>query len=96
MTIIYPNVGLESNFEKVSSSFATTQGVPYDYRSLMHYSAYAFTQNERPTIQPIDQSISLSDLGQRNGFSTNDLQHVNALYCEECEFTLLYKTHRQY
>lgn len=82
------HTGVESNFEKVSSSFATLQGVPYDYRSLMHYSAHAFTRNGRPTIEPKDPGVSLDALGQRTGFSTNDLEHVNALYCDESEFTL--------
>ena len=77
--------GVESNFEKVSSAFATTQSVPYDYRSIMHYSAYAFSQNGNPTIEPINSSVSLRDLGQRSGFSDSDLQHVNVLYCGESE-----------
>ena len=77
--------GVESNFEKVSSAFATTQSVPYDYRSIMHYSAYAFSQNGNPTIEPINSSVSLRDLGQRSGFSDHDLQHVNVLYCGESE-----------
>ena len=75
--------GVESNFEKVSSSFATTQGVPYDYGSIMHYDAYAFSRNTLPTIQPLSSNIPLSALGQRNGFSASDIEHVNALYCED-------------
>ena len=60
----------------------------------MHYSARAFTRNGRPTIEPTDSDVSLDALGQRTGFSTNDLQHVNALYCQESEFTL--SVHRQH
>ena len=82
--------GVESNFEKVSSAFATTQSVPYDYRSIMHYSAYAFSQNGNPTIEPINSSVSLRDLGQRSGFSDSDLQHVNVLYCGESEYIHAY------
>ena len=78
--------GVESNFDKVSSAFVTTQGVPYDFQSLMHYGPYSFTRNGRPTIEPRDPSVSLSSLGQRNGFSQRDLTHVNVLYCETGRF----------
>ena len=77
---------MESNFDKVSSAFVTTQGVPYDFQSLMHYGPYSFTRNGRPTIEPRDPSVSLSSLGQRNGFSQRDLTHVNVLYCETGRF----------
>lgn len=29
-----------------------SQGVGYDYRSVMHYSANAFSRNGQPTIDP--------------------------------------------
>ena len=85
MTVLL-SLGVESNFEKVSSAFSTTQGVPYDYSSVMHYGAYAFSRNGYPTIQPTDPGISLDTLGQRTGLSTFDLEHVNVLYCEESEW----------
>ena len=60
--------GFESNFEKVSSAYATTQGVPYDYGSVMHYGAYSFSRNGQPTIEPVQSSgVDLDDLGQRDG-----------------------------
>ena len=34
--------GQEHNFEVANSRFFTTQGVPYDFGSIMHYKAYAF------------------------------------------------------
>lgn len=49
----------------------------------MHYGAYAFTQNGQPTIVPLESGVSLNSLGQRNGLSTDDLEHVNVLYCGE-------------
>lgn len=79
------SVGVESNFDVISSAFATTQGISYDFSSLMHYSAYAFSRNGRPTIVPLDSSLSLDSLGQREDFSDGDLQHVKTLYCGECE-----------
>ncbi len=77
--------GVENNFDIVSRSFVTTQGVPYDISSVMHYGAFAFTRNGRPTIQPVDSTVALNQLGQRSGFSTLDLQHVNTLYCNDGE-----------
>ena len=76
---------MESNFEVVSTAFATTQAIAYDFGSLMHYDAYAFTRNDRPTIEPLDSGVSLNSLGQRDGLSVGDLQHVSTLYCGECE-----------
>ena len=75
--------GFERNFDIIHS--VNTQGVPYDYGSIMHYSANAFSTNEQPTIEPKDSSVPLSALGQRNGFSLQDLQHVNTLYCTRSE-----------
>ena len=47
----------------------------------MHYSARAFSRNGQPTIVPVDNSVSLNDLGQRQGLTNLDLQHVATLYC---------------
>jgi hypothetical protein len=44
--------GRENNFQKAKKGEEYGQGVEYDYRSVMHYSAYAFSQNNKPTIQP--------------------------------------------
>lgn len=86
--------GVESNFEVVSTAFATTQGIEYDFGSLMHYDAYAFTRNGQPTIEPRNSSIPLDSLGQRREFSSGDLKHVNTLYCGESEYYVLPKHFR--
>lgn len=44
--------GLERNFHKYNSSVVTDFGIPYDYTSVMHYSAYAFTKDGYATIVP--------------------------------------------
>ncbi len=75
------NSGTESNFDITNPSFVTTQGVSYDLGSIMHYRSRAFSRNGQPTILPIDSSVSESSLGQRNGLSARDLQHVMTLYC---------------
>lgn len=42
--------GKENNFEKAAPETTDGQGVPYDYGSVMHYSAKAFSTNGQPTI----------------------------------------------
>lgn len=44
--------GRENNFEKAKKKETDNQGVSYDYRSVMHYSANAFSRNGQPTIVP--------------------------------------------
>ena len=75
------NSGVETNFNRLSTSHVKTQGVNYDYYSIMHYHAYAFSRNGRPTIEPKDQSVRSSSLGQRAGLSSRDIEHINTLYC---------------
>jgi hypothetical protein len=50
--IMWENIrpGTEHNFDKVSDDYATDFGLPYDYRSIMHYSPMAFSVNNQPTI----------------------------------------------
>lgn len=52
ITINWGNVrsGTENNFEKASPALTTAFGVGYDYGSVMHYSANAFSRNGQPTI----------------------------------------------
>jgi hypothetical protein len=45
-------LGRENNFEKAQSSMIDSQGIGYDYRSVMHYSANAFSKNGQATIDP--------------------------------------------
>lgn len=42
--------GMENNFQKGSADTTTSYGIPYDYESVMHYSAGAFSKNNLPTI----------------------------------------------
>ena len=57
--IIFFNIlGTENNFEKASALTTSAFGVGYDYGSVMHYSANAFSKNGQPTIVPkVSKSI---------------------------------------
>ncbi len=50
---------------------------PYDYDSIMHYSATAFSKNGKPTIVPRMPGVQI---GQRTHLSAGDIASVNALY----------------
>lgn len=53
--------------------------LPYDYGSLMHYGRYDFSVNGQPTIttrQP-------ARIGQRDGLSKVDWQHLQRAYCQK-------------
>ncbi len=49
----------------------------YDYQSIMHYTAYAFSKNGEKTIVPLQDNI---EIGQRDHLSSKDIAAVNAMY----------------
>lgn len=49
----------------------------YDYQSIMHYTAYAFSKNGKPTIIPLEEGVII---GQRKQLSAKDIAAVNAMY----------------
>ena len=61
---------------------STTQNLPYDYKSIMHFSAYKYSRNGKPTLQPLDKSIPESDLGISDTPTELDYLHINLLYGE--------------
>jgi len=52
----------------------------YDYQSIMHYSAYAFSKNQQKTIVPIQRDV---EIGQRRFLSSKDIAAVNAMCIDE-------------
>ncbi|XP_034486510.1 low choriolytic enzyme-like [Drosophila innubila] len=79
VAIQYRNIqsAAKNNFDKAASTEAF--GVPYDYGSVMHYSANAFSTNGQPTIVAM-QANGASQMGQRNGFSDFDVDKLNRMY----------------
>ena len=59
---------------------ASTNSLPYDYGSIMHYGAYDFSSNRRPTITPKHRVHAT--LGQRNALTNLDWMHLKRVYCQ--------------
>lgn len=53
-------VGMAYNFNRYGRNTIDSLGTPYDYGSVMHYDAYAFSANGRPTILPNKQGVTQS------------------------------------
>jgi hypothetical protein len=49
----------------------------YDYQSIMHYTAHAFSKNGKPTIVPLQENV---EIGQRDHLSLKDIAAVNGMY----------------
>ncbi|OZC12701.1 shTK domain protein [Onchocerca flexuosa] len=81
VNILWENIkpSLVEQFDKYSAAIIDDLGSPYDYDSVMHYSARAFSKNGKPTILPksIDKIIKI---GQRRGLSPIDVWKINKLY----------------
>ncbi|XP_010736121.2 low choriolytic enzyme [Larimichthys crocea] len=67
--------GREHNFRKVATN---NLGTPYDFKSVMHYSQYAFSKNGKPTI--VSRSNPSLYIGRNYAMSYNDIQRVKRLY----------------
>lgn len=81
--IVWENIsdGHESNFNKYNDSYVTNYGTSYDYESIMHYSAKAFSKNGNDTIVALR---NVTTLGQRNGFTDKDISKLNQMYRSTC------------
>ncbi|KAL7401727.1 hypothetical protein ABVT39_003870 [Epinephelus coioides] len=75
--VVLENVipGKEHNFDKVNT---LNQGTTYDYGSVMHYSKYAFSKNNQPTLVAIpDANVQF---GTATEMSQKDIIRLNRLY----------------
>ncbi|GFQ67593.1 metalloendopeptidase [Trichonephila clavata] len=77
---------MKPNFEKFSPDEMTDLGLDYDYRSITHYRAWMYAENETlPTLIPKNDSVPLEELGYgltEGIFTELDIQKINKLY--EC------------
>ena len=83
---------LFDNIDK-RKSFAFTQRIrrgddigPYDFGSIMHYSAFAFSRNYQPTIETIPPGLVI---GQHDGLSAGDIDGVSRLYGQTPSMTTI-------
>ncbi|KAK0404875.1 hypothetical protein QR680_017676 [Steinernema hermaphroditum] len=82
------NPQLYDHFVQADSKQFTSYGVPYDYYSIMHYSAFVASINPlKPSIIPKKQSERfMTVIGQRKNLSDRDVELLNAMYCSKgCE-----------
>jgi len=71
--------GYGSNFDKYGA-WGTEAGA-YDYGSIMHYGAFAFTANGMPTISiKSPPAAPGTSIGQRSGLSGGDVAALNTIY----------------
>ncbi|CAH1793701.1 unnamed protein product [Owenia fusiformis] len=70
--------GSAGNFNKFDDTSIDHQDMPYDYDSIMHYSAFSFAKDYRwPTIVPL---IGKPYIGQRLQLSDIDINEIRKLY----------------
>ncbi|AJQ97090.1 M12 family metallopeptidase [Gynuella sunshinyii] len=81
VSIYWDNIqsGMEYNFEKINTSNRHDVG-NYDYYSIMHYHAWAFSKNDQPTILPKQDDVDLYTMGMVSEMSAGDLAAVAAIY----------------
>ena len=76
------SAAMKFNFEKYTSSKINDLGVGYDYESVMHYGAKAFSKDGRSLTISIKKGMNTgnSRLGQRYGLSVKDKEQARRLY----------------
>ncbi len=70
----------EFAFSVIPAATVNTFDIPYDYYSIMHYGSWAFSNNGRPTIIPIDPTIDLTRIGQRVELTDSDVKRIKSFY----------------
>ncbi|NPB03971.1 MAG: hypothetical protein GXO39_06115 [Thermotogae bacterium] len=78
VTIYWENINKEQAHNFYKRGFRMTPFGDYDYYSVMHYNAYAFSINGEPTIVP--KFVGLDEIGQREGLSSGDISALEKAY----------------
>ena len=84
--IVSTLIGYETNFRKREEDEVNDQGIPYNYYSIMHYNAYTYSSNDKPTLVPLDHNVPVEILGTASYPSNLDLLHINTMYCDGEKF----------
>ncbi|XP_052852405.1 seminal metalloprotease 1 [Drosophila gunungcola] len=71
--------GTEGNFNKYDNETVEDYGEPYDYSSVLHYQAYAFSKNGEMTIVPLQEGAE-ELMGQRLQMTQSDINKLNVMY----------------
>ncbi len=75
--IIWDNIDAKHTFN-FNQHLADGEDIgEYDYNSIMHYSAYAFSKNGKQTIIPL---LANAKIGQRKKISKKDIAAINYMY----------------
>ena len=87
-----PLAGFVENFLIQNSS--TSQGLPYDFSSIMHFRPNAFSVDyHKSTIVPHNHTIPTAILGSSATATDLDFLHLNLLYCGGTEAKSLRTCH---
>ncbi|XP_061401156.1 seminal metalloprotease 1-like [Musca vetustissima] len=68
------------NFKKYDAETVDDFDQGYDYASVLHYSAFAFSANGEMTIVPLKDADAAAVMGQRVGMSQSDINRLNLMY----------------
>ena len=71
--------GFEEKFRV--QNITTSQGLPYDFRSIMHFRHDAFSRDHKSTVLPRSHTIRKTFLGSSASGTDLDFLHLNILYC---------------
>lgn len=64
-----------------ANTILSSQGLPYNYESYMHFKPRMYSVNGQPTIVPVNDSIPLEALGSALVPNSIDYLHLNLFYC---------------
>lgn len=80
VTIHFENIVPKRHYEfrDMSSNDVIDWGFAYDYRSIMHYRPYEFSNNGKETITSNHDGVN--DMGQRKELTALDVAKINKLY----------------
>ncbi|OGV35999.1 MAG: hypothetical protein A3E88_08080 [Legionellales bacterium RIFCSPHIGHO2_12_FULL_35_11] len=77
VTILWDNIDEDYKFNFNQHIGDGQDLLEYDYDSLMHYSAYAFSKNGQQTITPVNKDVNI---GQRTHLSDKDIAAIMVMY----------------